>query len=328
MTLFLPVAMPALCVGAVAAAIVVPASALAGPLAPATPDPLPIVGGETVEPGAFPETVALLATGRFCSGVAVAPNLILTAAHCVSNLPDWASVSVHWGDAVDGSAETQATVFGVHPGYTGDPAADDIYDYAYVVTDPALPDLPGPYAVPITNQADWDFAMQWDRAVTIVGYGLDSADGTMGAKRKVDVTIDGFSELGLEFFAGGDGHDSCDGDSGGPVFVTLPDGTRALAGLVSRGPATCGDHGVNASAHPALCWVRDETGVDVTGDCSSCDCIDTTPPPEPEAGCGRCSTDHRPGSTAWWLVLVIFAIRRPTPAAPEMPVADGRPSGP
>ena len=47
--------------------------------------------------------------------------------------------------------------------------------------------------------------------------------------------------------AGGDGHDSCNGDSGGPAYI-LVDGGRKVAGLTSRATegATnpCGEGGI------------------------------------------------------------------------------------
>ncbi len=273
------------------------------PLRTPESDPQTIVGGDAVPEGEFTEVVALELSGSTCTGVLVAPTLILTAAHCVVNLPPDAFIAVHTGTAREGMPEALGLEFGAFPDYIPDPTASDTLDYGYIVIDRALG---GPYATPITDQAEWDAAMRWDALVTIVGYGNVDPDPMVtsdGTKRELTVPIDGFSPRGLEFRAGGDGKDSCTGDSGGPVFVELPDGQRRLAGVTSRGSMVCGTGGIYAVSHVPLCWMRDASGIDVTGRCSTCDCIDTTPPPKPEDGCG-CVASDVPSDTHWlWLAL-------------------------
>ena len=133
-------------------------------------------------------------------------------------------------------------------------------------------------------------------------------------------TISRFSAEGLEFFAGGEKRDSCAGDSGGPALVTLPDGTVLLAGILSRGSDPCGDGCYYGAPYPALCWIREETGIDLLGgDCSSCDCVDMSPPAAKDEGC-RVGDDHARRTNAgelWALALILVTLvrRRPGPRA-------------
>lgn len=271
-------------------------------------EPMTIIGGEFVEPGEFPEVVALLSANFTCTGTVVGPRLILTAAHCF----DGGQYVVHIGDEVDAEAEAIAAQTGSHPDFVPIPLNQDIFDYGYLVT---TTDLPPPYAVPLTSEDEWREVMQWGTDIEIVGFGVDPATGESGRKQKISLEINGFSDEGLEFYAGGDGRDSCRGDSGGPVFATLADGSRRLVGIISRGSDMCGKRGVYAVPHAGLCWVRDETGEDLTGQCPTCDCIDTTPPPKPPEGCG-CTAE--PGPAAPWLTLLgvlLWRRRRRTAAA-------------
>lgn len=288
-----------------------PQPAIAGPgdlRGPAQNDePIAIVGGEQTESDEFVNVVAVVAGTGLCTGTVVAPNLVLTAGHCLADLPPSAQVSVFYGDEIIQTQGIAATAYGAHPDFCAT-CKEDIFDYGYVVTSE---NFIAPFARPITTQEQWDETMNLGGEVTLVGFGEDpdvTGNAALGVKRKVTTTIGRFSEQGLEFFAGGDDRDSCQGDSGGPAFVTLPDGTTRLAGITSRGSSPCGKGGFYGAPYPALCWVREETGIDLLdGDCSSCDCVDTTPPPSKDDGC-RIGGPERGGPGQWWALAVIAVV--------------------
>ena len=82
-----------------------------------------------------------------------------------------------------------------------------------------------------------------------------------------------------------------------------------LAGITSRGSNPCGDGGFYGAPYAALCWLEEETGVDLRADgCGGCDCIDTSPPPEE----GQCRVDAQAPSpmSAAFVGLVLFGLRR------------------
>jgi secreted trypsin-like serine protease len=128
--------------------------------------------------------------------------------------------------------------------------------------------------VPVASTSELNEA----RETLLVGFGNDDIHSTrgFGRKRKVEVDITairraaeqdldndearlGF-ESDLEFVAGGEGFDSCNGDSGGPAYISI-DGVKKLAGLTSRATETathpCGDGGIYTRVDKQMDFVAD-----------------------------------------------------------------------
>ena len=272
-----------------------------------TPPPsTPIMGGDPTATGEFDEVVAITIGDELCTGTVVAPRLVLTAAHCLVDTTDATRVFVHYGKDVFGG-RIEASSWGTHPDYCHE-CRNDIFDYGYVLL-PANFSVPGGFPAPITDQDEWDDYMTAGTPLTLVGYGGDHETEDMvynaGRKRSVDTTLRKLTPKGTEFTAGGSGEDTCPGDSGGPAFVVLPDGTRRLAGITSRGGKPCGKGGYYGTPYPALCWVRDVTGVDLIGpECGACDCLDIAPPAENDR-CAVAPSDDAPGWLGWLAIAVI-----------------------
>jgi len=285
----------------------------AGPsLTAPAPTPEPIIGGDAAEAGEFDMVVAFVSpAGGICTGTVVAPRLVLTAAHCLKGWRQSDAFDVFYGPSLESHPSTTTVGFGVHPQYCeecGKNGEEDIHDYGYLELGADFM-VPGGFIAPIVTQDEWDAAMRPGREVTLVGYGTDEIDGKggEGVKRIVTSTIRRLSDEGLEFYAGGDQQDTCDGDSGGPAFVRV-DGQWRLAGITSRGTTPCGQGGYYGVPYAALSWIRDETGVALGDpDCPTDDCIDTAPPPD-----GACAIDPRRLDAAWWL-MVLLAMRRRRP---------------
>lgn len=220
-----------------------------------------IVGGAPVSKGEYPECCLIgqmfpnESISWFCTGVLVHPRIVLTAAHCC-NSPE-ASVNVVALNAENkdylGGAEIVPVRFAkVHPDYSG-----FINDIAILTLRHDAKTPP----VALATAAEINAA----ETVTLAGFGRDDIYSTrgFGIKRKVEVPMvavrrapaDDLDELeqlygfesDIEFVAGGDGYDSCNGDSGGPAYI-LVNGVRKVAGLTSRGTLSaktkCGDGGI------------------------------------------------------------------------------------
>ncbi len=167
------------------------------------------------------------ATG-YCSGVVVAPRVVLTAAHCVN--VTGAEFRVFVGDDYfDGGTLLEVSEYHAHPAYQ---PATNLNDIGVLVTSAAIP-VP-PVALNRSPPAVGD-------PLTIVGYGQSVAgDNTTVGKRRVALTsVTAVDPLDLTL----QGTPSfCFYDSGGPSYLPR-DGGEVVAGIhYIVEAATCDAH--------------------------------------------------------------------------------------
>ncbi len=164
---------------------------------------LPIVGGAA--DGGDPAVVEVVIAGGQCSGVVVAPRVVLTAAHCAKPGPGGtvgdAQIVDTWIDRYD------------------DGSVD--HDLAALRLDRDLDVAPLAIGAPVLGAV-----------VRLVGFGAD-ANGVRGVKRQLATTVSAVTARTL--VAGGLGATTCVGDSGGAAI----DGSGALVGIVSAGDDDC-----------------------------------------------------------------------------------------
>lgn len=194
-----------------------------------------LVGG-TPDGNQHPYVGGLVSGHTLCSGTALSPTVMVTAAHCF-----------HEGDQVFiSTAEhlVRPTSLGIafpHPGWVatsgGGNSGSDLNDVAVVVVVAGSP-LPGPYAA-LPPSVGYDDSLPNNQAIENVGYGVQDATTLEGAGSRVfanEKIIPGGGKTGADFLKVSGGN-SCFGDSGGP---NIQAGTNIVLAINSYGPsASC-----------------------------------------------------------------------------------------
>lgn len=248
-----------------------------------------VIGGTPTPAGAHPAVGAIVEGGVTCTGTLIAPDAVLTAAHCLradAPLPGFTLVS----DARGSVTPLVARAAAVHPMWDVDRAIVDgptqFYDLAILRLAAPITDVP-PMILAGRREAA---PLGEGTVVTMVGYGqtVDGDPASAGIKVAADASVVATSPSELQVSAAGEPQ-NCYGDSGGPAIVDLGHGDR-LVGVVSRGATiapTCDQGTVDTRADFYLSWIRQQVpevcggddecaggpgngyGADVTGGCAS-----------------------------------------------------------
>jgi len=232
-----------------------------------------IFGGTLVVASAYPDAVSIQGPGGYCTGTLIAPNVVLTAAHC------------QCGDAnktvvIGINLQKPDQVISVVRGIAMNNCSNDLAgkDVALLFLEKAPANVsPRVFAkaAPTANIVD----------VVAVGFGLTER-GTSGIKLMTDIPVassacngsaDGIDDAAhygcakdAELVAGMQNlnKDTCHGDSGGPIYIKTSGGEYLVGttsrGIQTKGAADCGDGGVYELLQGAILeWIEKTNGVAV-----------------------------------------------------------------
>ncbi len=224
-----------------------------------------IVGGSRVSTSdvIVKSTVALVSPdgNQFCTGSLISPRHVLTASHCLDDLP-WSTVRVAFGTVAKpgyfatGRLRT-ARYKKMHESYDreqmdADEASSPPNDIALLTLES---DAPSGYTpVRVLGPSD---ALFEHETLTLAGFGVTRYDAdTSGILYKVTSYLTKQDRVAKEIhFGDRRGHTACMGDSGGPAFVNR-DGRLVLVGVTSRGSSVCDEEGIYTDARQFSRWIE------------------------------------------------------------------------
>lgn len=224
----------------------------------------PIIGGTT--DSGDPSVVLLGGGGVWCTGTLIAPNVVLTAAHCISAKNNFVYFGPQYLGDAGGSVIAVAQSY-QHPDY----ATNKSVDIGIVVLSSASAVTPSAFSstAPTVNET-----------VHVVGFG-DTANPTEPAytKMQIDVPI---SAVASDSFSTGPA--ICSGDSGGPAFANA-----VIAGVVSgHSIQSCGGTAGYVRVDLYAQWIQQQIDLAKT--------IDAGPPPSDSGASSDSSTTGEAGS--------------------------------
>ncbi|RLN90061.1 hypothetical protein BBJ28_00015241 [Nothophytophthora sp. Chile5] len=214
-----------------------------------------IYGGSEADASLFPYIVSLRegeAGGTtYCGGTLIASQYILTAGHCVKTdgTTMYASIGSAYGSGTAEGEQIKVAEGYVHPMYN---KSAHLYDVGMLKLETAASE--STLALCAADGSDETVGT----VATVRGWGLTENGSESETLQEVNVAIISNADCNKEYddritdgmiCAGdGNGKDSCNGDSGGPLMAN-----DVLVGLVSWG----GECGVNAGVYTRVSFVLD-----------------------------------------------------------------------
>lgn len=178
-----------------------------------------IIGGasDTGDPAVVEFEMDTASGSGGCTATFITTQVLLTAAHCVvdendpTKIPDGATFKYNSNPTESPANWTTIQTSNVHfhPQYDGDAA----HDVAIAVLDLPANVTPIPINRNPLTQADVG------KSIKIVGYGNNTTKSGFGIKRTANVTLRALA--GDLVTIGNTGRQACEGDSGGPAFMTI-----------------------------------------------------------------------------------------------------------
>lgn len=246
------------------------------------PEELSIYGGEPAKACEWPTSVGL----GGCTGTLVHPRIMLSAAHC--STPSKVQFGESYGKSIVKTVKIEWCAknpdFKMREG-----------DFAFCYLKEAVKDVPiAPIAYGCEVEEVKEGAKIW-----LVGFG-SREDGGSGTKYKVEIPINKVMTDGQEIQVGGDGKASCYGDSGGPAFMKMKDGSWRTVGIVSRGTnRKCGYPSVLTTAHSAVPWIQKKLKEKGVTDVDIAPCYDDEGNWEPTDECTGFSISPDSAKGSW-----------------------------
>ena len=273
----------------------------------------PVIGGMRTPPGLYPATGALVAEVQgqrivFCTGTLIAPDAVVTAAHCLIPPPEIGDFMPSFTLALDANNITTADLTRgrakhYHPQYNQNVeppgTISHTYDIGIVLLQTAVPGAQIAY-LPTAAEAQ---TLTQGMPLEITGYGqINAADqDSVGVKYHATTTLASVGQYEIGVGIAGAAQ-NCHGDSGGPAYIHVGSGLR-MVGTVSRGNTggedTCDRGGIDTRADAYRTWLSQYTALaDPPADPPPPDQGSDTPPPGSDTPTGMDPDDDGNGNNS------------------------------
>ncbi|XP_045474984.1 phenoloxidase-activating factor 1-like [Harmonia axyridis] len=244
-----------------------------------------IIYGEKPILGEFPWMAMLFYTTSkgpefLCGGSLISEKYVLTAAHCINgnilgvrvgeyNIYTNKDCEPHSSVCAPPYQDFYIDTIIIHPRYNRRSQAHDIAIIR--MSQPAnLTDYVSPICLPFSNTTYPEAGI-----MTVAGWGMTEKGYRSPILKKADIPLVPLETcrrifhnyavlLDSHMCAGGERKDSCNGDSGGPLFwISVEDGRAKYvqAGIVSFGAKNCGSFGlpgIYTKVQPYVNWIIDQ----------------------------------------------------------------------
>jgi hypothetical protein len=245
-----------------------------------------IVGGEPAPSCAFPSAIEI----GGCTGTLVHPKVVITAWHC--NVGG-TSRTIKFGET---SKSPSFTVGTEACKQIENGSIAEGRDFAFCVLEREVTNVP---VVPILAGCEVEI-LKPGQEVWMVGFGTTSENGSdSGTKRFVNVEVNSIDANDV-IHMGGDGKAGCYGDSGGPTYVQLEDGSWRVFGVDSdaENSSACGNPEIESMMHIGLEWFQSEVRM-IDPEIDLTPCFDDAGQWEPSEKCGGFPLEIRTGGGSW-----------------------------
>lgn len=189
---------------------------------------LGIVNGDPTGYTQWKGMLAVRSSGGLCSGVAISPEIVLSAEHCcraaTTSYEILGGADINNGAGIDYGGVRQLAIHTAN----GRPVGD----LCMLHLEKSLPSSVPFYDVIPEN-------VHWGEPTTLVGYGYNTQgfpQGGLGIARMGTAEVE--FTYGNDIDVGGTQQCACNGDSGGPMFV-LRGNKMVIAGVTSAGLPGC-----------------------------------------------------------------------------------------